>query len=166
MKEAMIILGLDPGTATTGYGVVVHDGVSAHYIAHGCIVTAKTELPARRLHEIAKQLGVILRQYQPDLVAVEELFFMRNVTTAMSVSQARGVLLQTAAAAKLPVYSYTPLQVKQAIAGYGRADKSQVQKMVKMILGLPSIPKPDDAADALAIAITCAHSYTLEQTLK
>jgi len=162
----MIILGLDPGTATTGYGVVVYDGVKTHHIAHGCITTPKIDLPAKRLNDIAKQLTAILRQYQPDLVAVEELFFMRNVTTAMSVSQARGVLLQLAAASKLPVHSYTPLQVKQAIVGYGRADKSQVQKMVKMILGLSEIPKPDDAADALAVAITCAHSYTLEQTLK
>ncbi len=163
---ALIILGLDPGTATTGYGVVTHDGVSARHIAHGCFLTPKTDSPAARLHDIAKSLKAVLRQYQPDLVAVEELFFARNVTTAMKVSQARGVLLQTAAAAGIPVRSYTPLQVKQSLTSYGRADKAQVQKMVKMILGLPHIPTPDDAADALAVAITAAHSHTLEQIIK
>ncbi|AKM84960.1 TPA: crossover junction endodeoxyribonuclease RuvC [Patescibacteria group bacterium] len=164
--KATIILGLDPGTATTGYGVVAHDGVKAHYLTHGCITTPKTDLTATRLHDIAKALRALIKKYQPDLVAVEELFFARNVTTAMNVSQARGVLLQVAAEAHTQIRSYTPLQVKQAITGYGRADKQQMQKMIKMILGLKEIPKPDDAADALAVAVTAAHASTLERHLK
>ena len=137
-------------------------GKKLEHIAHGAIITsAKLDLPLR-LNQIAQELKVILATYQPGLVAVEDLYFYNNVTTAIAVAQARGVLLQVAAEAGLPVYHYTPLQVKQAVTGQGGADKKQVQKMLQLILGLPNPPTPDDAADGLAIAITCAHSHNLE----
>lgn len=161
-----IILGLDPGTATVGYGVVVTEADQVKHIAHGCIITAKTEAMPTRLNQIAKELRVLLRKFQPDLVAVEQLFFAKNITTAMTVAQARGVLLQTVANLNIPVEHYTPLQVKQALTGYGRADKPQMQKMIKMILGLADIPQPDDAADALAVAVTCANSIHLASLKK
>ena len=161
-----IVLGLDPGTATTGYGVVRIDTQSAKYIAHGCILTPAALPPAQRLNLIAQELTGLIAAHRPDLVAVEELFFYNNITTAMAVAQARGVLLQTAAAHNIDVRSFTPLQVKQAITGYGKADKKQIQKMITMILSLKSIPKPDDAADALAIAVTCAHSIPLFEATK
>ena len=157
-----VILGLDPGTATTGWGVISTHRDKNKYIAHGCIETpAKTELPLR-LDSIAKQLTKLIRIYKPDLVSVEEIYFYSNTTTAISVAQARGVLLQIAAAHHLPVHSYTPLQVKQALTGYGNADKRQIQKMITIVLGMEAVPASDDAADALAIAVTCAHSFKLE----
>jgi len=161
-----IILGLDPGTAATGYGVVVTNDVTTRHIAHGCITTSsKTEM-AQRLNTIAKELRSIIREYKPNIVAVEDIYFCKNVSTAIVVAQARGVLLQIVATAKLPVRHYTPLQVKQALTGHGRADKKQIQKMVKMVLGMKNVPKPDDAADALAVAITCAHSSKLESHIR
>lgn len=158
----MIILGLDPGTATTGFGVIEISGNHITHLAHGCILTpASMDMPDR-LHQIATELRAILAQHQPERVAVEELFFYKNVTTAITVAQARGVLLQVVAEAGLPISSYTPLQVKQALTSFGRADKQQIQKMIMLTLGLSSTPQPDDAADGLAIAITCAHSHHLE----
>lgn len=159
---SQIILGLDPGTATTGYGVVVADDIVTRHVAHGCITTMSTTEMHQRLNKIAKELKDVIRQYKPDIVAIEDLYFYKNVSSAITVAQARGVLLQTAAMAKLPVRHYTPLQVKQALTGHGRADKKQIQKMTKMILGMSGLPRPDDAADALAVAITCAHSSKLE----
>ncbi len=159
---SQIILGLDPGTATTGYGVIAADDVVTRHVAHGCITTASNTEMHQRLNKIAKELKDVIRRYKPDIVAVEDLYFYKNVSTAITVAQARGVLLQTVASAKLPVQHYTPLQVKQALTGHGRADKKQVQKMIKMILRLSEVPRPDDAADALAIAVTCAHSSKLE----
>jgi crossover junction endodeoxyribonuclease RuvC len=156
-----IILGLDPGTAIVGYGVIVSDKSQLSHIAHGCITTDKSLPMPTRLNQIAKQLRVILKQYQPDLVAVEDLYFARNVTTAITVAQARGVLLQTVANLGLSVEHYTPLQIKQALTGYGKADKQQMQKMITMLLGLAEVPRPDDAADALAVAVTCANSIRL-----
>lgn len=153
-----VILGLDPGTATTGYGVIAVRGSDITTLAYGCILTAK-ELPlAERLHQIATRLNQLLDEFQPTSVAVEELYFFNNVKTAISVAQARGAMLATVAARGIAVIGYTPLQVKQAITGYGAADKPQMQKMIKMILGLPEIPKPDDVADALAIAVTHSNS--------
>lgn len=154
----MIILGIDPGTAITGYGVIKKQADKLKAVKYGCIFT-KAGLPiAERLKEIDQQLGKIIRKYKPQIVAVEEIFFFKNVKTAVQVSQARGVILAGAARMKIPITEYTPLQVKQAVTSYGRAEKSQVQKMVKLLLNLNEIPKPDDAADALAIAICCAHS--------
>lgn len=158
----MIILGLDPGTATTGYGVIEISGNKVVHVAHGCILTAATSPMHERLLTIAQELRKLLAEHKPERVAVEELFFYKNVTTAMTVAQARGVLLQVVAEAGIAISGYTPLQVKQALTSFGRADKQQIQKMITLTLGLSEVPKPDDAADGLAIAITCAHSQKLE----
>jgi crossover junction endodeoxyribonuclease RuvC len=152
-----IILGLDPGTATTGFGVVKDAKGQVEYMDCGCIVTSKGISPAERLLTIAKSLEILIKKYQPDILAVEKLFFTKNITTAMSVAEARGVILVTAAKHNLEIAEYTPLQVKQTLTGYGKADKQQIQRMVKSILKLQNIPKPDDAADALAIAICAVH---------
>ena len=160
-----IIIGLDPGTAKTGFGVVEVRDDQIFYIEHGCIKTpAKTDLHLR-LDVIAKALEELIKKYKPARVAVEELYFFKNISSAISVAHARGVLLQTANNHKVAISNYTPLQVKQALTGYGRADKQQIQKMVKMILRMNDIVNPVDAADALAIAITCAHSKRLEEQL-
>ncbi len=153
----MVILGIDPGTARIGFGVI-NNNQKLKLIGYGCIQTPKTLKNPQRLAELENQLRQIIKKYKPERVAVEDLFFFKNLKTAISVSQARGVILLTAAKSKIPILEYTPLQIKQAVTGYGRAEKKQVQKMVKMILNLKKIPKPDDAADALAAAICCAHS--------
>ena len=147
------ILGLDPGTATTGWGVITEIGKEPKLEAFGCIETSKHKDTFTRLKEIAEDLNHIIKEYKPDEVAVEDLFFFKNLKTAIKVAQARGVLLLTIAQQGLGGYEYTPLQVKQALTGYGRAEKHQVQMMVQNVLGLKDIPKPDDAADALAVAI-------------
>lgn len=158
----MIILGIDPGTATTGFGVIKKDK-ELKLIEYGCIKTAADLKTAERLKELHSQLNNLIKKYTPDMVAVEDIFFFKNLKTAIKVSQARGVILLTAANLKIPVFECTPLQVKQAITSYGRAEKIQVQKMVKILLNLEEIPKPDDAADALAVAICCAHSMQCQQ---
>jgi len=155
----MIILGIDPGTATTGYGVIENEKGKIKEIAYGCILTKSTESLETRLITIFDELTQIIKKYKPEMVAVEELFFASNAKTAISVGHARGVILLACSKAKVPVYEYTPLQIKQAVCGYGRADKQQVQKMVKALLNLEKIPKPDDAADGLAIAICHANSF-------
>ncbi|MDO4281046.1 MAG: crossover junction endodeoxyribonuclease RuvC [Peptococcaceae bacterium] len=154
----MIILGLDPGTATTGYGVIRMNHFKISAIAYGTILTKPEMAMENRLEVIYEDLGQVLEQYRPDEVAIEKLFFGRNTTTAITVGQARGVLLLRLAQAGLPIGEYTPMQVKKALVGYGSAEKKQVQYMVQNFLNLPEIPKPDDAADALAIAICHAHS--------
>lgn len=158
----MIILGLDPGTATTGYGIIDCTGNQTVHIDHGCIITPATLPMPDRLVLIAQELRQLISTHSPERVAVEELFFSKNVSTAITVAQARGVLVQVAAEAGLPVHSYTPSQVKQALTSYGQADKKQMQKMITLVLGLAEVPTPDDAADALAIAVTCAHSANFE----
>jgi len=156
----MKILGIDPGTATTGFGVIeVEKGRSPKAIDFGVISTPSTDEMPARLDTLYKDLGEIIAHHKPDAVAIELLFFARNVTTAITVGQARGVAILVCEQAKLPIAEYTPLQVKQAVTGYGKAEKKQVQQMVKTILNLTVIPKPDDAADALAIAI--AHSAAI-----
>jgi len=149
-----IILGIDPGIADTGYGLIQTDkNNKLHCLDFGSIRTkANLGLPDR-LEKLAKDLDLIIKKYRPQIVAVEDLFFCRNVKTALTVGHARGVILLTIKKNKLPLLEFTPLQVKQAVSTYGRASKSQVQEMVKLILGLKTIPKPDDAADALAVAI-------------
>lgn len=154
----MIIMGIDPGTATTGWGVIDNTKKEPQYVAAGIVSTPKTQTDAARLTIIYKDIQTLLRKYQPDVVAVERLFFGTNVTTALTVGQARGVVLLAIEQYDLEAFSYTPPQVKLALTGYGRADKKQMQEMVKKILGLKTIPKPDDAADALAVALT--HSFT------
>lgn len=154
----MLILGLDPGLATTGWGVIKKEKNHLFHLAHGTISTSAKQNFAERLREIHQQADKIIKKYKPQAVAVEDIFFCKNVKTALKVSQARGVILLTAMLNQAPVYEYTPLQVKQAITSYGRADKKQMQEMVKVLLRLKTAPRPDDAADALAIAICCGHS--------
>jgi crossover junction endodeoxyribonuclease RuvC len=155
----MLVIGVDPGTATTGYGLVREnpDG-SLSLVEYGAILTPADLPMPQRLLELHRQLRQILLLHRPESGAVEKLFFHRNVTTAISVGQGRGVALLALAEAGLEVAEYTPLQVKQAVAGYGGADKNQVQQMVRVLLGLDHIPTPDDAADALAVAICHIHS--------
>jgi crossover junction endodeoxyribonuclease RuvC len=154
----MRILGIDPGTATTGYGVVDEDPQGQLIsVAYGTINTPANMAVEKRLLCIFEELKKLILLYEPHAAAVEKLFFYQNVTTAMTVSQARGVVVLSIAQAGLPFGEYTPLEVKQAVTGYGKADKQQVQQMVKTLLNLESIPKPDDAADALAVAI-CHHN--------
>jgi crossover junction endodeoxyribonuclease RuvC len=152
------ILGIDPGTATMGWGVVRQEGSRLRYVQHGAITTTPNWAMPRRLGRLFDGVTQLLEGYRPDTVAVEELFFNTNVTTAITVGQARGVALLAAYRAGLEVAEYTPLQVKQAITSYGRAEKRQVQEMVRALLNLREIPRPDDAADGLAIAITHAFS--------
>jgi len=149
----MIILGIDPGTATTGYGIIEAQKSRLKLITFGCILSSPKFSTAERLSQIHKQLTALIKKYRPEKIAVEDIFFFKNLKTAIKVSQARGVILCAAAQAKTEVFEFTPLQIKQAVTGYGRADKLQMQKMVKVILNLDQIPKPDDASDALAAAI-------------
>lgn len=165
-EKETIILGLDPGTATTGWGVIREERKAPFLVAFGCIETSKNKSTMERLKEIADDLEEILRKYQPDEVAVEDLFFFKNLKTAIKVAQARGVLLLLATRQKCAVYEYTPLQIKQALTGYGRADKMQVQLMVKQILKIKTIPRPDDAADALAVALCRQQSRGIENYQK
>jgi len=155
------ILGIDPGTATMGWGVVRQEGSQLRYVQHGAITTPSTWEMPRRLGRLFDGVTQLVEGYRPDTVAVEELFFNTNVTTAITVGQARGVALLAAYRAGIELAEYTPLQVKQAVTSYGRADKRQVQEMVRALLNLREIPRPDDAADGLAIAITHAFSSRL-----
>lgn len=150
-----LALGIDPGTATTGYGFVrlTRDGELVA-VAYGIISTPKESTAPARLEMLYKKLRSLLRKYKPEIAAVEKLFFQRNVSTAIAVGQARGVVMLALQQAHIEAFEYTPNEVKQAVAGYGSADKRQVQEMVRALLALDAIPKPDDAADALAIAIT------------
>ncbi|MBP1757419.1 MAG: ruvC [Firmicutes bacterium] len=154
----MVILGVDPGYAITGYGVVSYQNNRLRVIDYGVISTrAGSPFPERLLH-IAEQLDQLILTHKPETMAVEELFFSRNTTTAIGTAQARGVAVLSGARSGIPVYEYTPMQVKLAVAGYGKAQKDQVQQMVRVLLALDQIPRPDDAADALAVAICHAHS--------
>ena len=155
----MIILGLDPGFARLGYGVIEKRKRSLEHIAHGVIETSPVQTHMARLLHIEKMLMRILKQYQPEIVAVEELFMYKNVKTAMKVGEARGVIMLTLGKQKKEAREFTPLQVKQALTGYGRADKGQIQQMAQSILHMSQIPDSDDAADALAVAICCAHTF-------
>ena len=159
----MRVVGIDPGTATTGYGVIDQTAGKLALVAFGTVCTpAETPMPLRLL-ELSNRLAELLALHAPDTAAVESLFFQKNVRTALTVGQARGVALLALARAGIPVSEYNPLEVKQAVAGYGGAEKRQVQAMVRAILALAEIPKPDDAADALAVAICHAHSYKIAQ---
>jgi crossover junction endodeoxyribonuclease RuvC len=157
----MRVIGIDPGTAITGWGVVEGDGDSLEMIAAGVVTTsAGTPLP-QRLQIIYRDLTEILKQWQPETSAVEELFFSKNAKTALAVGHGRGVAMLALAEAELSITEYKPLEVKQAVTGHGRADKRQMQQMVKLLLSLDDIPRPDDAADALAVAICHVHSARL-----
>lgn len=155
----MLALGLDPGTATTGYGLARLDpDGSLLAVKYGVISTPKNTPAPERLLTLYDQLQGLLYEYKPETVAVEKLFFQRNVSTALAVGQARGVMLLALARAGLEVFEYTPNEIKQAVAGYGSAGKRQMQEMVRVLLELDDIPRPDDAADALAVAICHLHS--------
>lgn len=154
----MRILGIDPGTAITGYGVVEGDGDSLSLGAYGAIKTPSNKPLPQRLQQIYRELRALIAEWTPESAAVEELFFSKNARTALAVGHARGVALLALTDAGLPIQEYKPAEVKQAVAGYGNAPKDQVQGMVQLLLGLDQIPRPDDAADALAVAICHFHS--------
>ena len=161
----MRILGIDPGFAITGFSIIDYVGNKFSLITSGAILTeAHTSFPLR-LEKIHNELDEIIKEYKPDAMAIEELFFNNNAKTAINVAQARGVILVTAKINNIPIYEYTPLQVKQAVVGYGRADKIQVQKMVKMILHEENLPKLDDTTDSMAMAICHAHSSKFAKAL-
>lgn len=162
----MIIFGIDPGYAIVGYGVVEYTGNKFRTIDFGSIITEPKHTFPERLKMVYDELTILLDKYNPDCVAIEELFFNKNVKTAINVGQARGVQLLAAINKGAEVYEYTPLQIKQGVVGYGRAEKKQVQEMVRVILGLKKVPKPDDTADALAVAICHAHSGSFKDVFK
>ena len=154
----MIILGIDPGLATLGYGVIEVNGDKRRLIQFGTLTTPAGEPMPQRLRAIYQGMNQLMDIYQPDEVAFEELYFSKNITTGIAVSHARGVALLAVVQRTENLYEYTPMQIKQAVTGYGKADKMQVQQMVKMLLNLPAIIRPDDAADAVAAALTHAAS--------
>ena len=161
----MRILGIDPGYGITGYSIIDYIGNRFKLIASGAIKTPANMSFPLRLSEIFTDLNTIIDNYEPDAISVEELFFNNNTKTAINVAQARGVILVVGCQKGIPTYEYTPLQVKQAVVGYGRADKMQVQKMVKTILNVETLPKLDDITDSMAIAICHAHSAKFAQKL-
>jgi len=163
----MIICGIDPGTAITGWGVIrmKKHGV-LELLNYGCIRTSKNLKAEDRLKIIYNELSKIIKDFNPKILVVEKLFFFKNAKTAIPVSQARGVILLAGAKKKIPIYEFTPLQVKLNIVGYGRAEKIQLQKMIKRILNLDKIPKPDDAADALGLAVSYAYLMNSQKNIK
>ena len=154
----MIILGIDPGYAIVGYGVVRYDNRTFTPVAYGAVTTEAGLEPDLRLEQVYDGICTIIDRYQPEAIAIEQLFFTNNKTTGIAVAEARGVILLAARMKHVPVYEYTPMQVKQSVVGYGKAVKAQVMEMTRSILGLEKIPKPDDAADALALAVCHAHA--------
>jgi crossover junction endodeoxyribonuclease RuvC len=161
----MLVLGIDPGTAITGYGLVTETAGQLQMVAYGAITTPADWPMPQRLQKIYRDLTVLTSEHRPTEGAVEQLFFSRNVKTALAVGQARGVALLALADGGVPIHEYTPLQVKQSVVGYGRAEKGQVQELVRLLLGLDSVPQPDDAADALAIAICHLHSARMNSLM-
>jgi len=162
----LIIMGIDPGIAILGYGLLSLEGNKYKIIDSGALITESAMPMPARLTYIYKGLNLLLDKYKPDAYAVEELFFNKNIKTALTVGHARGVAILAASNQDIPIFEYTPLQVKQAIVGYGRADKKQMQQMVKMLLRLDKTPKPDDVADALAVAICHGNSSKFSSLFK
>ena len=162
----MLVLGIDPGYAIVGYGVLNYAQSRFKAIEYGAITTEAGTKFSNRITKIYDGIEYLINKHKPDALAIEKLYFNTNTTTAIDVAQARGVILLAAAKRSVPVYEYTPLQVKQSVVGYGRAQKAQVQQMVTSFLNLKKVPKPDDVADALAVAICHAHANKLEKTLK
>ncbi|MCF7795782.1 crossover junction endodeoxyribonuclease RuvC [Patescibacteria group bacterium] len=158
MIKKEIIIGIDPGFARTGYGIIQKTGNKIQYINHGLIETFKKDNFCVRLEKNNKELDKIIKKYKPDYMAIEKLFFAKNTKTALKVAEARGVILLTAIQNKLKIYEFSPIEIKLALTGYGRASKDQIQEMVKIILNMQTKPKQDDSADALAIAITKANT--------
>lgn len=161
----MRILGIDPGLAIVGYGIVDKEGNSYKTIYYDAITTQAHTPIENRIKIIYDEMNLIIEKYKPEVISIEELFFNNNAKTALAVGQARGVVLLSAVEHNIPIYEYTPLQVKQALTGYGRASKMQIQQMMKSMLGLSEIPKPDDVADALAIAICHGNSVRFNSIL-
>ncbi len=151
----MIILGIDPGTATTGFGIIRKVKKNLKVVDYGCIKTSKDLSAGERLNILNKELNKIIKKHKPSVLAVESIYFFKNLKTAMPVSQAKGVILLTAAKKKIPVYEFSPLQMKMLVTGYGKAEKKQVQQKLKTLLKMKKPPKMDDAADALGIAFCC-----------
>ena len=162
----MRALGFDPGTATTGYGVVEGNANRLRHVAHGAIDTPAGTHFALRLQRIHEEATRLIREHRPDVVVIERIYFKQNITTGITVAQARGVLALAAVQAGLPVAEFSPTETKTAIVGYGRAEKRQVQQMIKILLNLDAIPRPDDAADALALAICQLQMGTLQEQLR
>jgi crossover junction endodeoxyribonuclease RuvC len=162
----MIILGIDPGTATTGFGIINQTKNQPELVDFGVIATDKKLTDAERLAILADDLNQIIKKFKPEAIGVEKLFLTTNQKTVMTVSQARGVVLLIAEQNKLPIFEFTPLQVKSFICGYGKADKKQVQYVVQKTFKLKSVPKPDDAADALAIALCAGHHFSKSLRIK
>ncbi|MGN1417494.1 MAG: crossover junction endodeoxyribonuclease RuvC [Oscillospiraceae bacterium] len=156
----MRILGIDPGYAIVGYGFLDYDGYKFRPVTFGAITTEAGTDFSMRLKVIYDDMNTVLTEFKPDVMSIEKLFFNTNITTGIDVAEARGVILLAAVNAGVPIYEYTPLQVKQSVVGYGRAEKQQVMEMTRKILGLATAPKPDDAADALALAICHGHNKT------
>ena len=154
----MRVLGIDPGYAIVGWGVVEYVGNRFAPVGYGAVMTDKDTPFEQRLVEVYEGILDVCKRYQPEAISLEKLFYQHNQTTVIGVAEARGVILLAAAQAGLPIYEYTPMQVKQAVTGYGKAVKKQVQEMTRMLLSLPAVPKPDDTADALAMAITFCHT--------
>lgn len=161
----MRILGIDPGLAIVGYGIIDKDYNSYKTVAYDAVLTAAHTPIENRIKIIYDEVSLLIAQYKPDVMSIEELFFNNNAKTALAVGQARGVILLAAVERGIPIYEYTPLQVKQALTGYGRASKMQIQQMMKSLLGLREIPKPDDVADALAIAVCHGNSMRFNTSL-
>jgi crossover junction endodeoxyribonuclease RuvC len=159
----MRVIGFDPGTATTGYGVVEGRGSRLKHVAHGAIITPPDRSFSARLKMIHDEVTGLLGQYQPEAVAIERLFFKQNVTTGIQVAQARGVIALAAEQAGLPIGEFSPTEAKTALTGYGKADKRQMQEMIKLLLNLDAVPRPDDAADALALAICQLQTGLVQQ---
>jgi len=165
-KSQTRILGIDPGFGRVGFGIVEKQGSEWTHVTHGCIETSAKKTFVERILEIHETLEKIIKKYQPTHAALEELFFYKNVTTAIQVGQARGVILLTLVQSGIPVDEFTPLEVKQSLTGYGRAEKSQIQKMVIMLLKLKEKKLQDDAADALAIALTAGQMLKFKQKIR
>ena len=162
----MRILGIDPGLATLGYGVIDTEGSRCRLVQAGAVITTPDMITPDRLVSIRQQVRQLLQLYRPEQIAFEELFFSKNITTGMNVSAARGVTVCTCAEYTKDLFEYTPMQIKQAIVGYGKADKHQIQQMVKMILNMNDIIRPDDAADAVAVALTHANVGALREQFR
>lgn len=161
----MRIIGIDPGTATTGYSIIENTAGKIQLLDYGCIKTKAGALANLRLQQLAEDLSFLVKKWQPHTSSIEKLFFQKNIKTAMSVSEARGVIIHTLTMLGLEIHEFTPLEIKSAVCGYGKADKKMIQQMIKIIFGMKNVPKPDDASDAIAAAVCLANSLALKQAI-
>lgn len=161
----MRIIGIDPGTATTGYSILEKENNQIRLLDYGCIKTHKDLPDNTRLNQIAQDIETLIDKWNPDIASIEKIYFQKNIKTAISVAQARGVLIQKLTEQEIEITEFTPLEIKSAVCGYGKADKKMIQEMVKIILGLNQIPKPDDAADAIAAAICLSQNLPIRKLI-